>query len=205
MELTDVATQSRNPADFESEALPLLQNVARFARLLTRNAVDAEDLTQETFLRAFQHWNTFHPGTDCRKWLFAICRNAYLRDRKRSARFVATDDPDSESFAARELYDHAATSGLEALFDRVDLGPSIERGICELPDEYRETLLLIDVEDRSYADAAVILGVPIGTIRSRLFRARRLLQEGLIEHARDRGFEAVTQVDTLARRTEETA
>jgi RNA polymerase sigma-70 factor (ECF subfamily) len=196
---------SASPAAFESEALPLLPNVARFARLLTRNLVDAEDLTQETFLRAYEHWSTFRPGTNCRQWLFAICRHAYLRDRKRAARFVATDDPDHESFAARALYDFAATSGLGALFDRVDLGPSIERGISELPDDYRETLLLIEVEDRSYADAADILGVPIGTVRSRLFRARRLLQESLIEHARDRGFYVITGgAGNDAHRAEET-
>jgi RNA polymerase sigma-70 factor (ECF subfamily) len=187
MELQD-ATQPPIAPDFESEALPLLPNVARYARLLTRNAIDAEDLTQETFLRAYKHWNTFRPGSDCRKWLFTICRNAHFRQRQRSERFITTDDPESESFATRALYDAAASSGLSRLFDRVDIGPSLEGGIRDLPKEYRETLLLVDVEDRTYADAAEVLGVPVGTIRSRLFRARRMLQESLLEHARDLGF-----------------
>ena len=205
MELED-ATRAPNLSDFESEALPLLPNVARYARLLTRNAIDAEDLTQETFLRAYQHWRTFRPGSDCRKWLFAICRNAHFRQRQRSERFIAADDPESESFAARTLYDNAAASGLSALFDRVDIGPSIERGIRALPTEYRDTLLLIDVEDRTYADAADVLGIPIGTVRSRLFRARRMLQEALLEHARDLGFgRTIESASDEARTAEGTA
>ena len=174
------------PFDFEGVALPFLPNVARYAQLLTRDAANAEDLTQETFLRAYQSWRTFHGG-DCRKWLFTICRNVYLRDRQRSRRFVAADDPAEELRVARALYDQAATSGLENLFHRVDIGPAIQAGIARLLPEYGEVLLLVDIEDKTYSDAAAILGVPVGTIRSRLFRARRLLQEMLIEHARDLG------------------
>jgi RNA polymerase sigma-70 factor (ECF subfamily) len=179
--------QKDKPPDFETEALCFLPNVARYARLLTRDPADAEDLTQETFLRAYENWLTFRPGTDCRKWLFTICRNVYLRDRQRAQRFVAADDPEAESQAARRLFDMAWREGLTNLFDRVDVGPALERGLAQLPLEYREALVLVDIEDRTYADAAEVAGVPVGTIRSRLFRARRLLQESLIEHARDIG------------------
>src|SRR5689334_15661158 len=86
------ASQPFAIADFEEEALEFLPNVARYARLLTRDKADADDLTQETFLRAFEKWSTFRPGTDCRKWLFTICRNLYLRNRQRSKRFVSEED-----------------------------------------------------------------------------------------------------------------
>jgi RNA polymerase sigma-70 factor (ECF subfamily) len=188
----ETATSAEIPGspDFEGEALRFLPNVARYARLLTGDAADAEDLTQETFLRAYENWRTFRPGTDCRKWLFTICRNAYLRDRQRAQRFVAADDPERELQAARRLFDLAAADGLTGVFDRIDLGPAVERGLAALPIEYRETLILVDIEDRTYASAAEAAGVPVGTIRSRLFRARRLLQESLLAHARDMGLAA---------------
>ena len=107
--------------------------------------------------------------------------------RQRAQRFVASDDPEAEQQAARQLFDQAWTDGLAKLFDRIDLGPAVERGLSALPLEYREALVLVDVEDRTYAGAAEAAGVPVGTIRSRLFRARRLLQESLLEYARDMG------------------
>jgi RNA polymerase sigma-70 factor (ECF subfamily) len=194
----DIPDSIRRPttADFEEEALRFVPNVARYARLLTRDAADADDLTQETFLRAYQSWNTFRPGTDCRKWLFTICRNIFLRDRQRASRFVALENPEGELTAMRQLYDSAFARGLSGMFDRIDLGPAIERGVRALQPEYRDAMLLVDVEDRSYAEAAAIVGVPIGTIRSRLFRARRLLQEALVEHARDRGLAVETNRET---------
>jgi RNA polymerase sigma-70 factor (ECF subfamily) len=174
-------------ADFEAEALRFLPNVARFARLLTGDAADADDLTQETFLRAYANWSGYRPGTDCRKWLFTICRNIYLRDRQRSQRMVPLDDPGNELVAVRALYDAAAAAGLREMFDNLDIGPAVERAVQTLQPEYREALLLVDIEDRSYAEAAEQCGVPIGTIRSRLFRARRSLQESLFHHAQDLG------------------
>ena len=189
MEKADSANSPELP-DFESEALRFLPNVTRYARLLTRDAADAEDLAQETFLRAYENWNTFRPGSDCRKWLFTICRNVYLRDQQRAKRFVAADDPEQELKEARRLFDQAAAEGLAGLFDRIDLVPAVERGLASLPPEYREALMLVDLEDQSYAGAADAAGVPVGTIRSRLFRARRMLQETLLEHARDMGLAA---------------
>jgi RNA polymerase sigma-70 factor (ECF subfamily) len=193
-------TRLASAADFETEALRFVPNVARYARLLTRDEADADDLTQETFLRAYQNWNTFRPGSDCRKWLFTICRNVYLRDRQRSQRFVAIENPDNELTAMRQLYDQAFMAGLGHIFDRIDLGPAIERGMRELQPEYRDAVFLVDVEDHSYAEAAAIVGVPIGTIRSRLFRARRLLQQALLEHARDVGLVAGTPLEAIASR-----
>lgn len=194
----EISDDERRPstADFEGDALRFVPNVARYARLLTRDEADADDLTQETFLRAYQNWHTFRPGTDCRKWLFTICRNVYLRDRERAQRFVAVENPDNELAAMRQLYDHAFVTGLNRVFDRIDLGPAIERELRELQPEYRHVMLLVDVEGRSYAETAALAGVPIGTVRSRLFRARRLLQQALLEHARDAGLVADDELDS---------
>lgn len=175
---------------FRAEALRWIPNVARYARLLTRNQDDAEDLAQETYLRAFQNWATFRLGTDCRKWLFTICRNLYLTGRRRANRVVATDDPEAEVGRVAELYWSAVESGIDNLFDRIDVRPALEGGLQTMASDYREVLVLVDVEGHTYADAASALGVPVGTVRSRLFRARRLLQEVMIAYARDMGLVA---------------
>lgn len=189
MELANDALQPAR-ADFQTEALRWLPHVARYARLLTRDESDADDLAQETFLRAYESWATYRPGSDCRKWLFTICRNTFLRERQRAKRVVAVDDPEAELRATADLYLQAVSRGLGGLFDRLDLAPALERGLEQLLPEYRETVMLIDIEDQSYAEAAAALGVPVGTVRSRLFRGRRLLQQALIDYARDLGFAA---------------
>ena len=189
MELADSTLRPPPTVEaFESEALPFLPNVARYARVLTRDSADADDLTQETFLRAYEAWGSFRPGSDCRKWLFTICRNLYLRNRQRAQRFVAVDDADGELKATREMYFRAREQGCKDLFERIDLGPALEKGLASLLPEYREVVVLVDIEDCSYAAAAAALNVPIGTVRSRLFRARRLLQQSLMEYAEDLGF-----------------
>jgi RNA polymerase sigma-70 factor, ECF subfamily len=188
--IMDVAISQSTEDEFRAEALRWLPSVARYARLLARDDSDADDLAQETFLRAYLNWTTFRPGTDCRKWLFAICRNLYLRTQQRASRIVAVEDPDQEIQRAAELFWEAEASGLEDLFDRIDLGPALERELCLMAPEYREVVLLVDVESYTYAEAAIAIGIPVGTVRSRLFRARRLLQQALMEHARDRGLGA---------------
>ena len=173
---------------FEREALRYLDDVARFARALTRAEADADDLVQETFLRAFRGWHTYRPGSDARRWLFTICKHAFLRSRERAQRVVELDaDPALESLAAVRLHNEIRAAGGDDLFDRPDLAPAIRRAIAELPAPFRVAVVLVDVEGYAYDDAAAVLEVPIGTVRSRLFRARRLLQEALFEHARDAG------------------
>lgn len=183
-------TQPLVQADFQDVALCWLPQVSRYARLLTRDKSDADDLTQETFLRAYSSWGTFRPGTDCRKWLFTICRNTFLRSRQRARRVQVVEDVESEMYATAQLYWDAVSQGLDTVLDRLDLGPALRRCLDAMLPEYAETVILVDIEDYTYADAAEALGVPVGTVRSRLFRARRLLQEALIEYARDIGLGA---------------
>ncbi len=177
---------------FEGEALACLDHVARFSRALTRDEAAADDLVQETYLRAFRGRHTYRPDGGMRRWLFTICKHAFLREREREARDVVSldVDPTDETRAAALLHNRLVASGQDALLDRVDLGPAIAGALQDLPDNMRAAVMLVDVEGYAYADAAELLGVPIGTVRSRLFRARRVLQESLVFHAQDAGFAA---------------
>jgi RNA polymerase sigma-70 factor, ECF subfamily len=173
---------------FEQEALPWLDDVYRFALSLTRDEADAEDVVQDTFLRAYRSWETYAVGTDCRRWLFTICRNVFLRSRERESRTLGLRDGERDAFAMNALsFPDAPRSGLEDILFRTDLLPAIERALTRVPAPFQSALVLVDVEEQSYEAAAEILGIPIGTVRSRLFRGRRIMQELLLTHARDAG------------------
>lgn len=182
---------------FEREALCFLPDVARFALSLTRDQAEADDLVQDTFLQAYRYWDLYEEGTECRGWLFTICRNRFLRVRKRESRTATVDDPALESLAAAALHASARQDQLGDVFEREEMGDAIREAIAGLPDAYREVALLVDVQDQSYDAVARILRIPIGTVRSRLFRARRILQEKLLMHARDAGYARRTPNDRL--------
>jgi RNA polymerase sigma-70 factor (ECF subfamily) len=175
-------------AEFQREALCWLPQVTRYALSLTRNEADADDLVQETFLRAYRSWDTYTLGTECRGWLFTICRNTFRRNRERARCEVSSDDPELEALAAAAVHAAAVEGGHGELFVNVDLSEAIDRALGELPEAFRDAVILVDVQDQSYETASVVLGVPIGTVRSRLFRGRRLLQASLLAYARDAGF-----------------
>jgi RNA polymerase sigma-70 factor (ECF subfamily) len=173
---------------FEQEALPWLDDVYRFALSLTRDEADAEDVVQDTFLRAYRSWDTYAVGSDCRRWLFTICRNAFLRSREREPQTIELPDGERDPFVAGALSFHdVPRNGLEEILARTDLLPAIESALSRVPAPFQSALVLVDVEDQSYETAAQILGIPIGTLRSRLFRGRRIMQELLVTHARDAG------------------
>lgn len=181
------ANDARN-REFADVALPHLSALARVAMALTGNEADADDLVQETFLRAYKHWHTFEPGSDCRRWLSTICRNAFLEQRRREARSVAVEDQELESLAAARLHNQARASGVDHMFARLDLGPAIAAAIAALEPPFRDVVVLADVEGFTYEEVAESLGIPVGTVRSRLYRARRHLQEALLQYAIDAGF-----------------
>ncbi len=180
-------TKERRDRQFRVEALRWLPEVTRYALSLTRDEADADDLVQETFLKAYQAWATYTPGTECRGWLFTLCRHSFLRTRHREERHVSCEDPALEALAAAAVHASAQQSGYADLFARLDLGEAIDQAIAALPEPFREAVLLVDVHDQPYETAAEALKVPIGTVRSRLFRGRRLLQEALIAYAQDAG------------------
>src|SRR5690348_16368061 len=181
------ASTAQRDAEFAREALPWLDDVYRFALWLTRDEADADDVVQETFLRAYRSWHTFIPGTDCRRWLFTICRNVFLRSRERQRPTVDLDDGEQDALAAGSVYAAARERGYDDLYARLDIGPALREAIDELADPFPSAVILVDVEDHSSEAAAEVMEVPIGTVRSRLFRGRRLLQEKLASLAAEYG------------------
>jgi len=172
---------------FHDTALRWLPDVTRFARSLTRDEAAADDLVQETFLRAWRHWDTFQTGSDGRAWLFTIARNAWRKQAPRDARLVPVED-DALQVLSDGVGPLSAPDPVLQALTRVDLGPAIRDAIDALPEAFRDVVELVELQQLEYAEAAQVLGIPVGTVRSRLFRARRLLQGALLEHARDAGF-----------------
>jgi RNA polymerase sigma-70 factor (ECF subfamily) len=186
----DGASRKADPlaaAEFEAHALRHLGELAHFASWLTRDENDAADLVQDTLLKALRASGGFRPGTDMKAWLFTICRNTHRSHQRRNNRIEAVDSPALESLASVAVYRNAASIGLDAAFDHFDLRDAVRRELHRLPVSYREAVALVDLHDLAYDEAAYILDVPVGTVRSRLFRGRRLLQERLLVHARDAG------------------
>lgn len=178
---------------FNDTALPYLDDVYRFALSLTRDEADADDLTQDTFLKAFRAWSSFKAGTNCRAWLFTICRNSFNRRfrRERSRADVEKEGGDDDSLPTVLGHVHIERMGIGDLLDRIDVQPALRAALDDLPDVFREIVTLVDLEEFSYAEAAEVLEVPVGTVRSRLFRARRRMQSALIAQAIDMGLVTV--------------
>ena len=178
---------------FEEEALPHLDAVYRFALRLSGAADQAEDLVQETFLRAFRSWDQYTRGTAAKSWLFTICRNVFLRRRER----VLRHDEIVEQSVGREGPGPSPVNpvwvsvmGVDpegAFFDSI-VDDRIVGAINELPEEYRTAVVLSDVEGLPYAEIAELMGVPVGTVKSRLFRGRRQLQKVLYDYAVEMGY-----------------
>lgn len=173
---------------FEQELLASIEAVHRFALRLAGDPSAAEDVVQETYLRALAHRDQYTPGTNCRAWLFTICRNVFVKGVMRDAREVATDDAELEAMGAAAVHGTVAASDpTGAVFERTDVDDAVRKAMDKLPEEYRTVVALVDVEDQSYAAVAAILAIPVGTVRSRLFRGRRLLQQDLLAYAMDAG------------------
>jgi RNA polymerase sigma-70 factor (ECF subfamily) len=173
---------------FADEALPLMDAVYRFALRLARGRAEvAEDLVQETYLRAYRAWESFRPGTNCKSWLFTICRNVFLRSvEQRRTRPDATAEPLGLQVDA--LADPAPrVDPATRFFDSV-VDEQVVRELDRLPDEFREVVVMRDLHDLSYAEIGEALSVPIGTVRSRLHRGRALLQRALYRYAVEEGY-----------------
>jgi RNA polymerase sigma-70 factor (ECF subfamily) len=188
---TGVPTEERE-SFFEREVMQHLDALYRTALRMTRNPQDAEDLVQETMLRAFRFLDRFEPGTNLRAWLFKILTNTYInRYRKASSEPRVDSLDDSEELSLYRYLDSEAASrggSVEAqVLDRF-AEQDIKTAIEALPPQYRITVLLADVEGFSYNDIAEITNVKKGTVMSRLFRGRRLLQKALVDQARSAGF-----------------
>ena len=182
-ELTGSTTES-----FEQQALPHLTELYGAAVRMSRNPRDAEDLIQETYLRAFAAWDRFVPGSNVRAWLFRILTNSFInghRERARVARF-------GEERLRRACYSDArrlAAEDPEGTLVESRLGDEVQAALGTLPKEFRAAVVLADLHDFSYREIADHLGIPVGTVMSRLHRGRRLLQARLAAYARACGIE----------------
>jgi RNA polymerase sigma-70 factor (ECF subfamily) len=209
--VADAAKQPLTEDDkrrFEDEALPLLDSLYAGALRMTRNPADAEDLVQDTMVRAYRAFNRFEPGTNLKAWLFRIMTNAYIntyRKKQREPQKISQDDVE-EFDLYQELKNrdpnYEATPETLVLDSLVD--SDIIKAIDELPDQFRMAVVLSDVEGFSYAEMAEIMDVPMGTVMSRLHRGRKALQKRLWEIARDQGIVKGAPQDGQSKRKKST-
>lgn len=177
---------------FAEEALPWLDAVYRYAlRLTAGDRSVADDVVQETFLRAYRHWHTFERGTSARAWLFTIARNVFLRSQERRARapemLESELDPDAARLSPDIIRDLSRSDPEHRFFDSF-IDQEVIRAVERLPADFREVVVLSDIEGLSHAEIADIVDVPLGTVKSRLHRGRRQLQRELYEYAVEMGY-----------------
>jgi RNA polymerase sigma-70 factor (ECF subfamily) len=172
--------------DFEAQAIPLLDDMFAAAMRLCRNPADAQDLVQDSMVRAYAAWDRFEHGSNCRAWLLRILTNGYINGyrRGRSHKKFASRPGDEpvELLYGSERY-HAAADPEGALTAPL-LSDEVTRALAELPEDYRLVVVLADLEGLSYKAIATLVGCPVGTVMSRLFRARRQLEARLAIYAR---------------------
>jgi RNA polymerase sigma-70 factor (ECF subfamily) len=177
-------------ARFESEALPLLSGMYSAAYRLTRNAADAEDLVQETFLRAYRGFHQFEEGTNLKAWLYRILMNTFINDyrkRQRQPQTVSSDGEVGDWFLYSKMAESGAEPSAEAEVIEALPDEEVQEALSSLPEQFRIAVLLADVEGFSYKEIAEITGVPIGTVMSRLHRGRKALEQRLWDVVRSRG------------------
>ena len=180
-------------ASFSEEAVPHLDAVYRFALRLSASRDEAEDLVQDTYLRAFRAWEQYSPGTRCKSWLFTICRNVFLRRQERTQRHDAilleTTADDSRAISGEApVFGASRDQDPEGEFFRSIVDDQVFAAIDELPEDYRLVVVLSDLEDLSYSEIADVMKIPVGTVKSRLFRGRRQLQRRLYDYALEMGY-----------------
>jgi RNA polymerase sigma-70 factor (ECF subfamily) len=169
-------------ARFERLAVPLLDDAMHLAAWLAGNRTDAEDIVQEAMLRTYKYLDRFS-GSAFRPWLLAIVRNTAMTWLKRNRSSKVVFVPDFEAQEPEALMNAAQAESPEGALLHRDLADQINRAVAALPDEFREVIVLRELQDLSYKEIAAVIDVPIGTVMSRLSRARRLLMDALPEHA----------------------
>ncbi len=175
---------------FEKEAMPHMDALYGYAMHLSRNAADAEDLVQETYIKALKNFHRYKQGTNCRAWMFRIMTNTFFnlqRARKRRPKVEADALPDIEL----QVAEHHQGSGIyrpleEQVLDGV-ISQHMQDALDSLPEDFRTVLLLADLQDFSYKEIAEVMECPVGTVMSRLYRARRQMQRKLLDHAVSEG------------------
>ena len=182
-------SESEKQSIFNQEFMPHINSMYNFAYRLTLDPDDAKDLLQDTYLKAFRFIDSFQQGTNAKAWLFRILKNSFINDyRKKSKEPSKVDYQEVETYYNSEDVDRQITPDLrvEALQDMI--GDEISTALNALDVDFRTVIILCDLEGFKYEEMAKILDIPIGTVRSRLHRARNLLKEKLSEYAKQMGY-----------------
>jgi RNA polymerase sigma-70 factor (ECF subfamily) len=178
-----IAVEARDRVRFEEEALELSDQVYRVARRLVSSREEAEDLVQETYARAFRNWRSFQPGTNLRAWLFRILTNLNIDRGRREQRAPAFEPiEEGDYFLYNRLEEAGGSSDEERIVERLSQDEVVS-ALAAVPHDFRDVIVLVDIGDFSYTDAAQILDIPVGTVMSRLHRGRRVLKHELAEKA----------------------
>jgi RNA polymerase sigma-70 factor (ECF subfamily) len=168
-----VSEQQPSAASFEELAVPLLDQLYNFAHWLTQDRTEAEDLVQETFAKALRGFSSFRAGTNFRAWIYRILRNSFLSSRTGLKTMVMLDEEGADELPAENA------SPETALIEQANR-EAVQKALEELPVQFREILLLCEVEEMSYQEISETLAIPMGTVMSRLFRARKALRGALL-------------------------
>jgi RNA polymerase sigma-70 factor (ECF subfamily) len=191
LQIKDAGRTVDDRAAFEAAAMPHLDALYNTAYRMARNAEDAEDLVQETFLKGYRSYAQFTPGTNLKAWLFKILKNTFINEYRRKqaaprkSDFAEIEDA-FESQLAPEAAGQMKNPEEEALANAFD--EDVQRALDLLPADYRMAVLLADIEGFSYREIAEILEIPVGTVMSRLYRGRKLLEEAMLRYAREHGY-----------------
>jgi len=182
-------TQREKEQIFHQEFLPLINPMYNFAYRLTQDADDAKDLVQDAYLRAYRFIDSFERGTNAKAWLFRILKNSFINDyRKKKKEPGKVDYQEVEAYYNSEDVDRQITSDLRVESLKDMMGDEISNALNALDVDFRTVIILCDLEGFKYEEMAKILDIPIGTVRSRLHRARQLLKEKLSSYARTMGY-----------------
>ena len=176
-----IAGEARDRVRFEEDALELADQVYRVARRLVSTREEAEDLVQETYARAFRSWRSFQQGTNLRAWLFRILTNLNIdRGRREQRTPILEPIEEGDYYLYNRLEDAGAPQAEDQIVERLSQDGVVE-ALAAVPHDFRDVLVLVDIGDFSYKDAAQILDIPVGTVMSRLHRGRRVLKHELAE------------------------
>jgi RNA polymerase sigma-70 factor (ECF subfamily) len=174
---------------FTNETLPHRNALYNYALKISGNSDDAQDLVQETYYKAYRHFDKFQSGTNSKAWMFMILKNSFINDYRKSKREpYKLDYEQIQNFYDNVKSDRAQENNLDKEFYNDLLDDELTEAIDQLPTKMREVFLLCDLDGNSYEETAELVGCPVGTVRSRLHRARHMLQETLMDYAKEKGF-----------------